>query len=73
MEDWVYRNLEKYGNCFIDQNTYKRLGKTYILMDLMQHGFKCDIIKTTSFKQDIKENMQPENDYIINVVKIFKK
>lgn len=73
MEDWVYRNLEKYGNCFIDQNTYKRLGKTYILMDLMQHGFKCDIMKTTSFKQDIKENMLTENDYIINVVKIFKK
>lgn len=73
MEDWVYRNLEKYGNCFIDQNTYQRLGKTYILMDLMRHGFKCDIIKTTSFKQDIEENMLTENDYIINVLKIFKK
>ena len=73
MEDWAYRNLEKYGNCFIDQNTYKRFGKNYILMDLMRHDFKCDIIKTTSFKQDIKENMQPENDYIINVIERYKK
>ena len=73
MEDWVYRNLQKYGNCFIDQNTYNRFGKNYILMDLKRNVIKCNIIKTTSFKQDIKENMQPENDYIINVVKIFKK
>lgn len=73
MEDWVYRNLDKYGNCFIDQNTYKRLGKHYILMDLMRHGFKCDIVNTTSLKQDIKENAYVENDYIINVIERCKK
>ena len=72
MEDWIYRNLDKYGNCFIDQNTYKRFGKNCILMDLMRHGFKCDIVKTTSLKQDIKENTYVENDYIINVLSDIK-
>lgn len=73
MEDWVYRNLEKYGNCFIDEKTYKRLGKENILCDLLRHGLKCDLTKTKSLKQDFKDNSLTETDYIINVIKRFKK
>lgn len=43
LENYIYRNLDRYGNCLISNSLYKRLGKTKILKDLKQHGFNCDI------------------------------
>ena len=43
LENYIYRNLDRYGNCLISNSLYKRLGKTKILEDLKQHGFNCDI------------------------------
>lgn len=73
MEDWIYRNLKNYGNCFIDEKTYKKLGKENILSDLLIHGFKCDITKNKTLKQNINDTSTVETDYIITVIKTFKK
>ena len=53
LENYIYRNLDRYGNCLISNSLYKRLGKTKILKDLKQHGFDCEIrkIKTLEKKQ----------------------
>ena len=43
LENYVYRNLEKYGNCLISNHLIRKYGKNKILKDLQQHGFNCDI------------------------------
>lgn len=40
---WVYRNLERYGNCSIGNRIYTELGHDAILEDLKKHGFICQI------------------------------
>lgn len=49
MDDWVYRNLRKFGNCAIAHSYYKKLGEENIINDLKDHGLSCriDVHKTT--------------------------
>lgn len=55
LESYIYRNLDRYGNCLISNNLYKRLGKTKILEDLKLHGFDCEIrVVNTLEKNKIK-------------------
>ena len=73
MEDWVYRNLLKYGNCFIDINTYKKIGKHAILFDLECHGFECEINPYSSVLWDFNDATSKEIDYIITVKRYLYK
>lgn len=43
LENYIYRNLDRYGNCLISNNLIRKYGKNKILKDLKQHGFDCDI------------------------------
>ena len=43
LENYIYRNLDRYGNCLISNNLIRKYGKNKILKDLQQHGFNCDI------------------------------
>lgn len=43
LDKYVYRNLERYGNCVIGLQDLKKYGKKKILNDLLQHGFNCSI------------------------------
>lgn len=61
MKRYVYRNLSKYGNCYISEDTYKKLGGKKILHDLKMHGYNCNIkvIKSSCYKY---EHFEPVND-----------
>lgn len=72
MKRYVYRNLSKYGNCYISENTYKKLGGKKILHDLKMHGYNCNIkiIPSSSMKCERFELVKDdENDIIIEVEK----
>ena len=43
LDRYVYRTLEKYGNCVIAIEDIKRYGKKKILKDLLEHGYNCSI------------------------------
>lgn len=40
---WVYRNLERFGNCSIGIDTFNKHGKDKILKNLKEKGFDCDL------------------------------
>lgn len=48
LDRYIYRNLDRYGNCLISNHLYKKLGKTKILEILKQNGYNCDlrVVKT---------------------------
>lgn len=41
LDQYVYRNLEHFGNAMIGNKTYEKFGEEKILKDLEKHGFKC--------------------------------
>ena len=43
LESYIYKNLQRYGNCLISENLMKRIGKNKILKDLKDHGLDCTI------------------------------
>lgn len=43
IEDFVYKLLEKYGNCVISIEDVKKYGKKKILKELEKNGYKCNI------------------------------
>ncbi len=43
LDKYVYKNLNKYGNCVITMDDIKKYGKKKIINDLLKHGFKCSI------------------------------
>lgn len=43
LDGYVYRTLEKFGNCVIGIQDIKRYGKRKIKKDLMDHGYNCSI------------------------------
>ena len=51
LESYIYRNLDRFGNCLISNSLYKRLGKEKILNDLKEHGFNCTLEKRKSIAQ----------------------
>lgn len=69
MEEYIYRNLDKYGNCYIDFKTYKKVGKKNMLNDLKKHGFECIIRKEKDHYADSSGIAFTEEDLIIEVVK----
>lgn len=66
LEPYIYRNLDRYGNCLISNSLYKRLGKTKILEDLKQHGFNCDI-KVVKILEKNKIKFVSEESVIVEV------
>lgn len=65
LEDYVYRNLKKYSNCYIDEDSYNKMGEKYILSELKKHGYDCVI---TSYKNPYYDNdniLSYEINYII--------
>ena len=43
LENYIYRNLDRYGNCLISNNLIRKYGKNKILKDVKQHGFDCEL------------------------------
>lgn len=66
LEPYIYRNLDRYGNCLISNSLYKRLGKTKILEDLKQHGFNCEIKVVKIFEKN-KVKFVSEESVIVEV------
>lgn len=70
LEKYVYRNLERYGNCLLDKTVVETYGKKIIQNDLMKHGFKCRIKKITMrFRDRLGLHSMGEDDYIAEVIK----
>lgn len=66
MDEYVYKNLDRYGNCYINYKTFKRKGKKDILKDLEEHGFICEIRLEKDSVTCIGEII---NDVIIEVIR----
>ena len=67
-DDYVYENLEKYGNTVINDNFYKKIGKKIVLSDLKNNGFDCEIkIYPHLIKDHCGLIIQNDNDIIIQV------
>ncbi len=70
MENYIYRNLKVYGNTYLDNKLYKKMGQKRILDDLKKHGFECEI---KIFKSPIidpsKKIINIEKDLIIELRK----
>ena len=72
LDNYVYRNLKKYKNCYISEKEINKFGKKKILEDLKENGFDCKIqvyknevnIYNKTFTKEIKY----ENDYVVEVV-----
>lgn len=66
LESYIYRNLDRYGNCLISNSLYKRLGKAKILEDLKLHGFDCEI-KVVKILEKNKIKFVSEESVIVEV------
>lgn len=66
LENYIYRNLDRYGNCLISNSLYKRLGKAKILEDLKLHGFDCEI-KVVKILEKNKIKFVSEESVIVEV------
>lgn len=71
LDDYVYKNLNRYGNTVIHIDELKQHGKSKILEDLKLHGFNCNIRtlgydRVTGVYPDLKYN---EKTVIIEVIK----
>ena len=71
LDNYVYKNLKKYGNTIIHIDELKQYGESKILEHLKQHGFNCNIRtlgydRVTGVYPDLKFN---EKTVIIYVIK----
>ena len=68
LDNYIFRNLEKYGNALISESLYKKLGKSKILKILKEKGFNCNIrvVKTPIFHENKSYN---DITYILEVIK----
>lgn len=71
LDDYVYKNLKKYGNTIISSDDLKIHGKSNIIEHLKEHGFNCNIRtlgydRVTGAYPDLKFN---ERTVIIEVIK----
>lgn len=72
LDDYVYRNLRSYRNCYITESDYKKIGHKRILKDLKKHGFNCDItvycnLERTYIDQSGEQIKAYNNDVIISL------
>lgn len=67
LDNYICKNLEKFGNCIISESDYKRK-KNKILNELMKRGFNCNIrvVKTPIFHENKSYN---DITYILEVIK----
>lgn len=72
MEDYIYKNIEKYGNCYINCKTYKKIGKRNLLNDLKEHGYVCTIRKEKDHYADASGVAFTEEDIIVEVIRSVK-
>ena len=67
---YILKHIERFGNCYISNRTYRKLGKKRILDYLNDHGYKCDIEKHKSYTYDFEgHNKYEETDIIIYRIK----
>ena len=66
-DNYIYKNIEKFGNCIISESDYKRK-KNKILNELMKKGFNCKIrvVKTPIFHE---KKSYIDITYILEVIK----
>ena len=70
-DEYVYKNLKKYGNTVISHDELVRYGESKIKKDLLNHGYNCTIRtlgydRVTGVYPDLKFN---ERTVIIEVIK----
>lgn len=67
LDNYIYKNIEKFGNCIISESDYKRR-KNKILNELMKKGFNCNIrvVKTPVFHE---KKGYIDITYILEVIK----
>lgn len=70
-DDYVYKNLKKYGNTVISHDELVRYGESKIKKDLLEHGYSCTI-RTLGYDRVTK--VYPELNFnertvIIEVIK----
>lgn len=68
LDDYVYRNLQKYRNCYIDSKIYDKFGEKLLLLELKKKGYNCSISEHKDYYTDIYGCKNYEKDYIIEVL-----
>lgn len=62
---YILAHIKKYGNCYIPESMYKRLGRNRILTYLKNNGFICEIKKHKDIILDLVGNIKEEETDII--------
>ena len=72
MKDYVYDCLNKFGNAYISNNVYRRLGPKKILKILENKGYNCKIVKYDNNTTDITGRNVSDTEYDIIIQKVDK-
>lgn len=67
LDYYIYRNLQKYGNCYIDEDSYNKMGEKYILSELKKKDYDCIINCYKNVYYDKHDIPLYDIDYIIEV------
>ena len=68
MKDYVYDCLNKFGNAYISNNVYRRLGPKKILEILKNKGYNCKIVKYDNNTTDITGRNVSDTEYDIIII-----
>jgi len=69
-DTYILNHIQKYGNCYISDSMYNKLGKTNIINYLKRHGYNCKIAVYKFTQLDLDENIRKiTKDYIIEVIR----
>lgn len=66
-DNYIYKNIEKFGNCIISESDYKRK-KTKILNELLKKGFNCKI-RVAKIPMFYEKKGYIDITYILEVIK----
>jgi hypothetical protein len=71
LESYIYRNLERYGNCIIGMQDIENYGEANIIKDLKKHEFKCSLRIVGEYREINDPNIGKYNDAcgILEVIK----
>ena len=67
LDNYIYKNIEKFGNCVISESDYKRK-KTKILNELLKKGFNCKI-RVVKIPMFYEKKGYIDISYILEVIK----
>ena len=70
MKEYVYICLNKFGNAYISNSVYRRLGPSKILEILKNKGYNCKIAKHEATLFDIRGNALPDKEIMYIVERI---